>query len=564
MKLSRVVLVFGLALLLFGERHDTARADGYPLNGTMSGQNYWWFRNISYSSQGRTNGAASFVGDCGASADCGLVSFPFTAGNGANLKFYASAAVGQQQRIGVQVFDHTAGTFAQIYYQLFTCPQGQWCEHNVAIGGYSGHVIQVRFFNDYNTNGKIADVSCDTCTAASAALPPYINGLFNTGLPRWAPAWLDSSHVAWTNATGHNQLGAARILGFGGWNWLLSYPLVLDSNTWQACFAGDSGQTAVKILIAMVDYQSPTYQYQGDILFSDITVNYDLHSGWTCFGWDPSMWAGDSVQWRIGISSNVNSYLYIDDVCPMPGGCLTGTSPGPTSTPGATGTPFPTFPPYPTPLATWTPNVYPTPPPQFTQIPYPTPPPQFTQIPYPTEPPYPTFPPFPTYPWEAGTPVPVTFAGTPQPVYLTTPIVFPTPLATWTQYPTRLATWTAVPTATNTPTITPASQPTVGFVVLGSNNVGRNFLDGKVPVNVNPLGPDRSNDIATGHYDVMQIAFCIPGDITRIATWLAGCYDIPIWSVTQLKILGVDLVPFFTTICAVFTLVTIIIRIRNK
>lgn len=557
MKRIRVVskvLVIVFLCLVFGTQARLARASsGYPLNGSLDGglSNWYSMGGVVWDPAGRLSGTLRITADCADNYGCGAMTRPFTVGSpNSTLGFY-SKSTGQRHIWKIDVLNHTMGTYSNnVCAYDFT--ESDWTYHSCVLSGFAGKVVSLKIRDTYNGSLgtlKVTDFDIDYASNADAALPPYINGLFNTGVARWV-GFVDNARWGWTSATGHNQLGAAKYFGYGAWAYALSYPVILDSNTWSMCFSGDAGQTGVKIDIGFVDWGSGSDNgYRG---FNDTTVSYDFHTGWTCFGVDPSLYWGHIVSWRIGIYSGVNSWIYTDDWCPMPGGCLTGTNPGPTSTPGPTGTPFPTFPPYPTPLATWTPNVYPTPPPQFTQVPYPTPPP------------YPTFPPFPTYPWEAGTPMPVTFAGTPQPVFLTTPIVFPTPLATWTQYPTRLATWTAVPTATNTPTITPASQPTVGLVVLGSNNVGRNFLNGNLPVNVNPLGPDRSNDIATGHYDVMQLAFCIPGDITRIATWLAGCYDIPVWSVTQLKILGVDLVPFFATICAVFTLVTIIIRIRNK
>lgn len=567
-RMGRFLGVLAFCLLGFISPWGAARvayaSSGYPLNGTLNGGVGHWFLSgtVAWSSAGRTAGTLKFVADCGDNVGCGAYSQPFTVGTSATLGFYSGGTSSTRHIYKIDVINYSAAAYTNGLCVFDTTETG-WNYHSCSLAAYAGKVVSIGVRDAYNggINGDyMTDFDIDYASAAPPAGPPFINGAFNTSLVRWSPV----SHIGdwyYTNAIGHNQLGAAKWFGNGAWAYAYSYPLTLDSNTWSMCYAGDSGQTAVKIDIGFVDWTDNASS--GYVGFNDTSVAYDFHGPWVCFGIDPSLWAGHVVTWRIGLYSTVNSYVYTDDWCPY-GGCLSGTAPGPTSTPGPSSTP---------PAVNAT-IVFPTPPPYFTQVPYPTPPPYFTQVPFPTFPPYPSQIPYPTIdpgffptqipPLTIPIPLPVTFDGTPQPVYLTTPIIFPTPLNTWTPGPTRLATWTAVPSPTLTPSVTPYASPlpvittiaeafptisydpadhTLAFVASGSTD--------------NPFGLDIQQAVID-HFPLNVNAIFWPGSVGSLTLTIHMIY------VNGMKFAGIDLLPGIKGLAAAFIFVFLIRSLQAR
>lgn len=561
--MKKAVFVFLFAVLAFCARLTPAFADTVPPNGSFQGGLYQWFNQGGgqWSPNGRTAGAYQVTSGNGG-VFAGIISRPFLVGTSAFVTFYYSTG-GTNENFSFDLLVHDTSTVVrQSFAQNLSCTAGQWCSTVFSLAAYAGDTVSLHFYNNnyFGNNQYISDISVSPATASDPTAPGYINGQFSGSLTRWVNPG-DYTHTDWWGGLGHNGLGVARYFGFGGYNYLLSFPFTADNQIYSFYVQGQSGQTSVGFDAKLVDWTT------GQVYpLNDSTARYNVANAWYGFTFDSSAYTGHIVSLWFGIFSMVNSYIYLDDLCPASTGCFQGTYPAATATPSnATATPITVI------------NL----------TPYPTFPP------YPTQYPYPTYPPYPTSIYGNGTPQPVTITGEvcPQnaPCYVVwgggTPfdvnIVNSTPLAVelkntnpitvtfgGTPQPIQGGNSTPVVVTFGTPAFpTPnvnfnsaGNMVTVGGVV-ASANVSTN--DGYVPI---PRASGSSSSISHDsglHVDSIAYSFCFPSAI-QVFIKDVPCFSGTLYNIATLHIMGIDFAPVFAALSVTAFIVFLIRRLQAR
>ena len=133
-------------------------------------------------------------------------------------------------------------------------------------------------------------------------------------------------------------------------------------------------------------------------------------------------------------------------------------------------------------------------------------------------------------------------------------------------FPTNVIMITPTPEATITP-IDPWSSPGGGGGSVSDPSdtvaIAPSLISGALPISKYGTPGDPA-EVASGVYEIRTLSFCLPSQIGQVFQGLTSCYSFPLWNITGLKILGVDLVPFFALLLPTLFITFIIIRLRNK
>lgn len=282
-----------------------------------------------------------------------------------------------------------------------------WQAFTYNLSFLAGHRIMITLYSGSTSSSSMVSVDAVSVTSATNAVSDWYTGAFSSTAHHWI---LDGN--SYDAGTG-NPAGSLR---GGGWSY--SYPVAIYAGTWQLQYKGSGSFD-----LTLYDFSN------GSTPSTIIPWLSRSASDWQTITFDLSTFVGHTATFTI----HADSGIYIDNVCPQ-SGCdtvLYTPTPSPTTSGGGGGGGSGG--------ATVVVNV---PTIDWTQFPTPAP--------------------FPTL-------VQVHFGNTPQPVFLTTPIVFPTPLyGKDTPIPILLPSPTPSPTAMRVsqmqpPQGVPAAYPTTNF-----------------------------------------------------------------------------------------------------
>ncbi len=493
-------------------------ADGVPENGTFLGQTGWAFTKggsvAEYDATVGHDASGSAKLNCGSAVE----SMSFLATTGSSLSFYAKTSV-DLNRFDGQIRDYDYNTVTDIFVD--TQLHDDWEQLTFSLAGFAGSRITFWFAPvDCGSVFWLDDVTVSNAVDLGPIGQGQVNGTFHASGMNWVGA-------NWTSSQGHNANGAIIVSGGNTTFGALTPAFDLDSADWsiwgQDWCSGGTATLAVQIVD--VDHSSGTGFVS---VLSSQTISSDC--AWHEYEFDVTAYVGHRVKFLV-----LYRNALADDLCSA-SYCFEGTvTPTPTVT--NTAVPSSTAVPTNTPEPTWTPNIN-----------------------------------NPTPIYGPGTSVPVaigTICPPSNPCYVavTTPLavdlvgVGGTPISAGGAIPIQGGNSTPVNVQFATPVVTSVSAAAVS--VGGAASVFRSAdVSGVMPIG----GADGSVGSVVGvDVDRNDVEGCLPGQVaSAINTDGNDCVSVPVYTVSQYNLLGVDLLPLFGVVMVALFVVFIIRQLQER
>lgn len=498
------IFVLGCVLRLF----ELAGAQSsVPYNGSFvgSGDGWAWIKKDN-------GGGSSFWTGAGYGGGAGmhmawqdeLLSLPLIPSATSSLTFYANGTSGSG--VHVYVWNYSTGV---VDFLCGPLQNGTWILNTCDLSGYAGLTVALGFVSGGTMTISQVSVSNAVNVPLSASWK-YINGSFDPtpGIYKWVGK--KSSALDGLACSAGGTFGYDNSVWHTGEGSLSVFNCPLLSFPFYGGLAGSFWYKASwnePLAWKAVFYDGVTAAYT----LASLTQVYD--GEWHSVGIDVSGLSG----LKVAFYAQVGSTIKLDDICPT-SGC--GGWDSPTVTPTSA---YPGFP---------------------------------------TQAPYPTFPPWPT----AGPVALGTICPSNAPCYVTAL----TPLPVIVNGGTPLFPYgkdTPVPIKINTPEITAVNPGDAGsFASIGGVVATRDLranTSGVIPHSTSGGGGKGFSDWVGATVEDRSISFCFPDAVQQVIA-IESCFEIPVFEVTGLKLLGVDLVPYFVVVSGVLFVVFIIRQIQER
>ncbi len=510
---SRVLIAVWLAVLIVASLLlfvRSARADTVPVNGTFTGGLSGWLCYLC-SANATWNSSSGYGGGAAVQVpwDGYLLSTPFLASGSSSMSYYGRCVSSLDCGQRFYVFQWTASTWSEVTTFGLT---DTYQEKTQSLASYAGNVISIAYREQYNVS-YVSTVSVSNATLVGA---DYYRGTFDASNAYWIPQ-ISGCGSGWSSTEGYGAAGSLSVSAVCD-NVIASVMLEGQSTTWDMWVKGGNNfDYAIYAWDFEVGNKSDTLLYsQND--FNSSGVWQGSNFGLSTFGTHPLLFS-------LHLNTQGSGTIYIDDICPS-WGCESYLYGTPTATPIPSSTPLPT----------WTPNLN-----------------------------------NPTPIYGGGTPVPVaigTICPPDNPCYVTAltplPVDWAGGVATITAgggIPIQGGNSTPVNVQFATPQVTAVSAAAVS--VGGSSSFFRSSdVSGVMPVG----GASGSVGSIVGvDVDKTDVQGCLPGAVaSAINTGGNDCVSVPVYNVTEYRLLGVDLLPLFGVVMIALFVVFIIRQLQER